>query len=176
MLNKQINIELLDTQWRFECVDHDRKIARAIVYDENGLFYFVRAERENGDLVINKEQTDVVKLIFDLYLGGKSILGIVKELKERSIKSPTGKDNWPKRSIEEMLSNEKYIGISVVNVGGEEGRIYKLNNSHLAIISKEMFDPVQEEKLRRSNIVVDENGIHRNTTKYSSKNKNCILT
>ena len=86
---------------------------------------------------INNEQAEVVKLIFDLYLGGKSVLGIVKELKERSIKSPTGKDNWPKRSIEEMLSNEKYIGVSVVNVGGKEGQIYKLNNSHPAIISKE---------------------------------------
>ena len=38
---------------------------------------------KNGELVINKEQAEVVKLIFDLYLGGKS-----KELKERSIKSP----------------------------------------------------------------------------------------
>lgn len=89
---------------------------------------------ENSDLVINKEQAEVVKLIFDLYLGGKSILGIVKELKEMSIKSPIGKDNWPKRSVEKMLSNEKYIGISAVNVGGEEGQIYKLNNSHPAII------------------------------------------
>ena len=124
---------------------------------------------ENGDLVINKEQAKVVKLIFDLYLSGKSILGIVKELKDRNIKSPTGKDNWPKRSVEEMLSNEKYIGVSVVNVGGEEGRIYKLNNSHPAIISKEMFNAVQEEKLKRSNVVVDENGTHRSNKKYSSK-------
>ena len=124
---------------------------------------------ENGDLVINEEQAEVIKLIFDLYLGGKSILGIVKELKERSIKSPTGKDNWPKRSIEEMLSNEKYIGVSVVNVDGEEGQIYKLNNSHPAIISKEMFDAVQKEKHKRSNVIVDENGTHRSNKKYSSK-------
>ena len=111
----------------------------------------------------------VIKLIFDLYLGGKSILGIVKELKERSIKSPTGKDNWPKRSIEEMLSNEKYIGVSVVNVDGKEDQIYKLNNSHPAIISKEMFDAVQKEKHKRSNVIVDENGTHRSNKKYSSK-------
>ena len=124
---------------------------------------------KNGDLVINEEQAAIVRLIFDLYLGGKSILGIVKELKERGIKSPTGKDNWPKRSIEEMLSNEKYIGIAVVNLDGEEGQIYKLNNSHLAIISNEIFDDVQEEKLKRSNMVTDENGRHRNSTKYSSK-------
>ena len=122
---------------------------------------------ENGDLVINEEQAEVIKLIFDLYLGGKSILGIVKELKERSIKSPTGKDNWPKRSIEEMLSNEKYIGVSVVNVDGKEDQIYKLNNSHPAIISKEMFDAVQKEKHKRSNVIVDENGTHRSNKKYS---------
>ena len=68
-----------------------------------------------------------------------------------------------------MLSNEKYIGVSVVNVGGEEGQIYKLNNSHPAIISKGMFDVVQEEKLKRSNVVIDENGTHRSNKKYSSK-------
>ena len=117
---------------------------------------------ENGDLVINKEQAEVVKLIFDLYLGGKSILGIVKELKDRNIKSPTGKDNWPKRSVEEMLSNEKYIGIAVVNVDGEEGQVYKV---------VEIFDAVQEEKLKRSNLVVDENGTHRSGKKYSSVKK-----
>lgn len=124
---------------------------------------------KNGDLVINEEQAAIVRLIFDLYLGGKSILGIVKELKERGIKSPTGKDNWPKRSIEEMLSNEKYIGIAVVNVDGEEGQIYKLNNSHPAIISNEIFDDVQEEKLKRSNVIVDESVTHRSGKKYSSK-------
>lgn len=127
---------------------------------------------KNGDLVINKEQAEVVKQIFDLYLGGKSVLGIVKELKERSIKSPTGKDNWPKRSIEEMLSNEKYIGVSVVNVGGKEGQIYKLSNSHPSIIPKEMFDTVQEEKIQRSNLDISENGVSkRKSKKYSSKKK-----
>ena len=124
---------------------------------------------ENGDLVINKEQAAIVQMIFDLYLEGKNILGIVKGLKERNIKSPIGKENWPKRSVEEILSNEKYIGIAVVNVDGEEGQIYKLNNSHPAIISKEIFDAVQKEKLKRSNVAVDENGTHRNSTKYSSK-------
>ena len=47
MENKEINIELQDTQWQWEYIDHDRNIARAIVYDENGMFYFVRAERDD---------------------------------------------------------------------------------------------------------------------------------
>ena len=46
-MNKEIYIELQDTQWEFEYFDHDRIIARAIVYDENGQFYFVRAERDD---------------------------------------------------------------------------------------------------------------------------------
>ena len=47
MDNKEINIELQDTEWQQEYIDHDRNIARAIVYDENGMFYFVRAERDD---------------------------------------------------------------------------------------------------------------------------------
>ncbi len=125
---------------------------------------------ENGDLVINEEQAAVVKLIFDLYLKGESILGIVKELHNRNIKSPTGKEEWPKRSVEKILSNEKYIGIAVVNAGGEEGHIYKLNNAHQAIISKEIFDAVRNEKTQRSNLEVFENGVsQRKSQKYSSK-------
>ena len=47
MVYKEIYIELQDTQWQFDYIDHDRNIARAIVYDENGIFYFVRAERDD---------------------------------------------------------------------------------------------------------------------------------
>ena len=59
--------------------------------------------------------------------------------------------------------------ISVVNVGSEGGRIYKLNNSHPAIISKEMFNVVQKEKHKRSNVIVYENGTHRSNKNYRSK-------
>ena len=40
----EIKINLRDTQWPLDYIDHDRNIARAIVYDESGLLYFVRAE------------------------------------------------------------------------------------------------------------------------------------
>ena len=46
-MNREINIELQDTQWPFDYTDNDRNIARAIVYDEDGMFYFVRAERDD---------------------------------------------------------------------------------------------------------------------------------
>lgn len=47
IVNTEIKIDLQDTQWQFDCIDHDRNIARAVVYDEKGQFYFVRAERDD---------------------------------------------------------------------------------------------------------------------------------
>ena len=47
MKNNEIKIELQDTQWKKEYIDHDRNIVRAIVYAENRMFYFVRAVRDD---------------------------------------------------------------------------------------------------------------------------------
>lgn len=46
-MNTEIKINLQDTQWKFDYIDHNRNIARAVVYDESGQFYFVRAERDD---------------------------------------------------------------------------------------------------------------------------------
>lgn len=43
----EINIELQDTEWPFEYIDHNREIVRAIVFDDAGYYYFVRAERDD---------------------------------------------------------------------------------------------------------------------------------
>lgn len=68
--------------------------------------------RSDGKLVIDEEQAENVRLIFDLYLSGKSVLGIIKELQKRGILSPIGKEKWCKRTIDVMLSNEKYVMLS----------------------------------------------------------------
>ena len=46
-MEKEIMLELVDNEWPLEYIDHDRVIARAIVYDDEGDFYFVRAERDD---------------------------------------------------------------------------------------------------------------------------------
>ena len=43
----ELLIELQDTEWPFEYTDHDRRITRAIVYDDEGYLYFVRIERDD---------------------------------------------------------------------------------------------------------------------------------
>lgn len=77
-MNTEVHIDLQDTQWQFEYVDHDRNIARAIVYDESGQFYFVRAERDDdfGKAIIIETAGGGVEEGEDL------ITAILRELKE----------------------------------------------------------------------------------------------
>lgn len=46
-MNKELYLELRDEEWPFDYTDHDRSIVRAIVYDDEGFFYFVRADRDD---------------------------------------------------------------------------------------------------------------------------------
>lgn len=44
---KQIKLNLIDEEWEYNGVTHDRQIARAIVFDDEGYFYFVRVDRDD---------------------------------------------------------------------------------------------------------------------------------
>ncbi|EJX08601.1 resolvase [gut metagenome] len=141
-------------------------------------------KNDHGELVIAEDQARVVQLIFDLYLDGYSVLGIIRELEKRHIPSPSGKVKWPKRSIDTMLSNEKYCGnvlvvksyttpfpeVKRVTNKGEKQQ-YLAVGAHPVIIATEKFEAVQEEKKRRTNKVVTEDGTKRRSTRYSSKRK-----
>ena len=67
-----------------------------------------------SQLAIHKEEAAVVCFIFDQYLQGASVLGIKRMLETKGIKTPTGKDVWPRRTIETILDTEKYMGDSMV--------------------------------------------------------------
>lgn len=98
-------------------------------------------------------------------------MGIIKELEKRKIPSPTGKEKWCKRTIDVMLSNEKYTGdVRLLKTGKSEIH-YLATDNNPAIISKKVFEAVQVEKARRSNVMKDENGNQRKNQKYSSKSR-----
>jgi DNA invertase Pin-like site-specific DNA recombinase len=126
---------------------------------------------KNGTLAIDEKEAKNVRLIFNLYLQGKSVLGIVKELERQGIKSPTGKATWPKRTIDVMLSNEKYMGNVRLLDNGKYEAYYFVEDNNPAIIPKETFQAVQIEKQRRSNVIKSKDGAQRKSTKYSSKSK-----
>ena len=46
-MEKELFINLQDDQWEFDYIDHDRTVVRAIVFDEEDKFYFVRAVRDD---------------------------------------------------------------------------------------------------------------------------------
>ena len=117
---------------------------------------------ESGELAIVPDEAEVVRFIFESYLNGASLMKIRTALEERGTPSPTGKSKWCNRTIDMMLSNEKYCGeviliktISdnsimkkrIANTGQRES--YKMIESHPPIISRDEFDRVQAEKAKR---------------------------
>jgi len=121
-----------------------------------------------------------------MYLEGYSIIGIIDYLYNLKISSPTGLPQWSKRTIENMLRNEKYAGnvifLKTINEIDNKGFIenisnlynpkYQVVNNHPAIISAEQFEQVIQEIKQRSNVLYDEYGkAHRKDSKYSSKVK-----
>lgn len=86
-------------------------------------------------------------MTFDLYLGGQSIIEIIKELEKRQILSPTGKETWCKRTIDVMLSNEKYTGNVKLLKSGKSEVQYLSSDNNPVIISKETFETCRLEKL-----------------------------
>lgn len=123
---------------------------------------------KKGVLTINEEEAEIVRLIFSLYLEGKGINSIRKELEKRAILSPAGLKKWKNSSVQGMLQNEKYEGTlkqlkeitidflehkRVKNDGREEFIIQE--NHHEPIVSKEVFQDVQKEIERRKNLKED---------------------
>lgn len=70
-----------------------------------------RARKQRAYFTVNEEQAKVVRHIFDLYLNGKGILEIRKQLRDEGIKAPRTKTGiWCHSTILHMLSNTTYIG------------------------------------------------------------------
>ncbi|QWT18232.1 recombinase family protein [Collinsella sp. zg1085] len=125
----------------------------------------------DGNLVISPTQAQVVRDIFRWYIDGASILGIIKKLAEHKIPSPTGKEHWSKRSVDTLLSNEKYIGTVRLVDSVTREQMFEMKDSHPPIITEDVFRAAKETRAKRSNIVVSEAGERqRKSTKYSSKN------
>jgi len=142
---------------------------------------------EDGELVIVSEEAEIVKRIFRMYLEGSSILEITRALEADEIKTATGKDTWHPGVIEKMLVNEKYMGDALLQKTytvdfltkkrvKNNGIVpqYYIEDNHEAIIPKELFYKVQEEKARRASlnksaVTRKANKAKKEKSKFSSK-------
>ena len=134
---------------------------------------------EEGNLIIVPEEAEIIKRIYREYLEGKSLVGIGRNLEKDGILTAAGKPRWRPETIKKILLNEKYIGDALLQKTftvdfltkkrvKNEGHVpqYYVENSHEAIIPKELFLQAQEELYRRSNIYT---GADKNKRIYSSK-------
>jgi DNA invertase Pin-like site-specific DNA recombinase len=117
---------------------------------------------ESKRLVIEPKEAEVVRRIFREYLEGASMLQIGRGLEADGILTAAGKQKWRPETLRKILRNEKYIGDAllqktytvdflskkrVVNKGIVPQ--YYVENSHEAIIPRELFTQVQEEMAHR---------------------------
>ena len=124
---------------------------------------FLGYERgEDGKPVINEEEAKTVRLIYKLFLQGKTPYAISCLLNTRSIPTPTGKTKWNSTTVASILTNEKYKGDALLQKEftvdylskkkkRNEGEVpqYYIENSHPAIIDPAEWDMVQAEFTRR---------------------------
>lgn len=119
---------------------------------------------EDGLPKIVEKEAAVIRLIYKLFLEGKTPTGIAKHLTTNKISTPAGKDVWQESTIRSILKNEKYKGDAMLQKSFtvdfltkkkkiNEGEIpqYYVENSHPAIITPEVFDLVQHEVKKRKN-------------------------
>lgn len=64
---------------------------------------------EEGQLIIEPEEAEVVKRIYREYLEGASLAQIGKSLEADSILTAAGKSKWRPETLKKILQNEKYI-------------------------------------------------------------------
>lgn len=134
---------------------------------------------ENKKLVIVPEKAAIVKRIYREYLEGASLQQIGKGLEADGILTAAGKPIWRAETIRKILQNEKYIGDAllqktytvdflskkrVINNGIVPQ--YYVENSHEAIIPREIYMQVQDELVRRANL---HSGKNESKRVYSAK-------
>ena len=133
---------------------------------------------EDGMPEIVPEEAKIVKLIYKMFMDGKTLNAIATYLTEQGIPTPRGKTVWQSTTVESILTNEKYKGDAVLQkkftvdflnkkMKVNEGEVpqYYVTDSHPGIIDKTEWNLVQAEMARRKS-----KGKHRNSlSPFSSK-------
>lgn len=128
---------------------------------EKGTFYgngnILGYDRVNKEMVINPEQAETVKLIYQWYLSGWGLRKIQFELEKLGRLTAAGKKNWHAATIGHVLKNPFYCGIIIyrkqfvpdyleqkkINNYGDVEQI-KTVGTHEPIVSVEEFERVQK--------------------------------
>ena len=102
---------------------------------------------EDKKYIVNKDEAEAVKRIFDLALQNYSYSKIADTLNKEGYKNKSGNE-FKKTSVRDTLLNMKYIGNYFLGLKDRKGNLLKepliIENSHEPIIEKSIFYKVQE--------------------------------
>ena len=132
-------------------------------------FGYIKDPNNKNHLIIEEEQAHIVKRIYNMCLDGLSFYKISKELTNEGIKTPAQyyeykwRSNynckygmWHSKTIYDILTNRIYTGDTVQNkrtkvnykikkiIKNKPSQYIVVENTHEAIIDKEMFYEVQK--------------------------------
>lgn len=120
---------------------------------------------EDGLPKVVESEAKIVRMIYRMFMEGKTPSMIAKYLTSNGISSPGGKEKWQVATVNSILTNEKYKGDALLQKTytvdflskkkkDNEGEIpqYYVQNSHPAIIDPDEFDAVQAEIERRKKL------------------------
>ena len=142
--------------------EESRKISERVragqkISRDNGVLYgngnIIGYDRVGDTYVINKDQAETVRMIFDLYLDGLGETKICKELCRRQRKDGHGNVSWSVSKISRILRNATYMGYkcyykSCSNNYLEQKRIKNLDESSYLYIKGD-FEPIIPEEIFR---------------------------
>ena len=108
------------------------------------------------------EEAAIVERIYEMFLAGQPVKMIAQTLQAEKIEIPGKNLSFSKNMIMNILRNEKYCGDCILQktvtvdcisktrkANQGEAPMYIVENNHPAIISREVFNRVQEELIRR---------------------------
>ena len=127
----------------------------------------------NGEPELVKEEAKIIRIIYRLFLEGYTPSSIARQLTEVKIPTPAGHSIWQRHTIESILQNEKYYGAALLQkkfcvdyrtkkMRKNQGELpmYYVENGHEGIVTKEIFDAVQEKLSVPEERVRNHNHIH----------------
>lgn len=118
----------------------------------------------DGKPEVVPEEAATIHRIYSLYLAGYSLDRIVADLTADNIPTASGIKGWTKEVIRSILTNERYMGDALLQKtyitdcltkkskknNGEREQYY-VEDNHTPIVSKDLYNLVQEEMARRAN-------------------------
>jgi site-specific DNA recombinase len=122
-----------------------------------GYDYIAKTRTAPCQIVVNDQEAEIVRWIFETYASGTGVHRITRTLEERGVHTKRGTKLWRTEKLRYLLQNHTYAGIRYFNSmtcaeeplkGHKRARVYRDRSEWVgvpvpAIVSQELFDRVQ---------------------------------